>query len=136
MGAFMMENGWVPDKTLCSTARRAVETWALVSRQLDRSVPTETTRDLYHASPASVLNLLRDLHDEAESVLLVGHNPTFEDLALALAATGDPEALGDLRRKYPTGALAVIDLPLEVWADLRGGEGSLRAFVKPRALVR
>lgn len=130
----MAESGWIPDRVLCSSARRAMETWELVARELGSFVRTETTRDLYHASSSSILDLLRDLPDDEDSVLLVGHNPTFEDLALSLAGSGNQEALAEVSRKYPTGALAIVDLPVDSWAHVRGGEGSLRDFVKPRSL--
>ena len=134
VGAHMANMGWIPESVLCSSARRAVETWDLVSMELDQLIRTETTADLYHASPSSILDLLRALPDDEESVLLVGHNPTFEDLTLLLAVEGNQEALSDVKRKYPTGALAVVDLPIDSWAQIRGGEGALRAFIRPRTL--
>ena len=69
-----------------------------------------------------------------ETVLLVGHNPTFEDLALTLVGTGNGEALADLERKYPTGALCVLDFSVTRWRNLQPGTGHLREFVRPRTL--
>jgi len=124
----------LPDLVYCSTARRARETWELVSDQLEQPAEVQLRDDLYHASPGSLIRLIHDLPDSVDSVLLVGHNPTFEDLALVLSGEGDEEGLREMAFKYPTGALAVIDFFAETWNEVRAGEGSLRTFVKPRSL--
>jgi phosphohistidine phosphatase len=134
MGAFMANAGLLPDRVLCSTARRAVETWDLVAEHLGGSSEVELRDDLYHASAWSLLPILQGLPNSEDVVLLVGHNPTFEDLALTLAGAGAPECLTELNRKYPTGALAVIDFSVGRWQELRAGEGFLRDFVRPRTL--
>lgn len=134
MGAYMGRAGILPDLVYCSTARRAKETWDLVSDQLGRPVESEARDDLYHASPRSLIQLIRDLPGFIDSILLVGHNPTFEDLALVLSGGGDEEGLREMAFKYPTGALAVIDFPVQAWNEVKAGEGVLRTFVKPRSL--
>jgi len=134
VGAYMARNDLIPDRVLCSTARRAVETWDLVSEYLEDPIQVEIREDLYHASPGSLLAILQGLPDTEDSVLFVGHNPTFEDLALALAGAGRGESLAELGRKYPTGALAVFDFPVGAWSEVREGEGYLREFIRPRTL--
>lgn len=134
MGAFMARHGHLPDLVLCSAARRAVETWQAVSEVLDDKVEVQVREDIYHASPGDLLDAVRHLSPEVESVLLIGHNPTFEDLALALAGSGEELALEELDRKYPTGAMAILDFPVEDWKDVREGTGWLRAFVRPKDL--
>jgi phosphohistidine phosphatase len=134
MGRFMDKKGLTPDRVLCSGAVRATETWELVSEGLSRSPPTEIRNDLYHASPGALLRLIRSLPDEEYSVLLIGHNPTFESLAHHLAGSGDPAALRDLASKYPTAALAILDFRIQRWRELEAGEGDLRDFVRPKAL--
>jgi len=138
MGAFMAREGHVPDRILCSAARRALDTWDLVEEEMEEALGRELTaeirEDLYHASPESLLAILRDLPDSLTSVLMVGHNPTMEDLASALAGGGDEEALATMHRKYPTGALAILHLPVDRWGEIRQGRAHLHAFVRPRDL--
>ncbi len=134
MGRFMGREGLIPQRVLCSGAVRATETLELLSEGMDRDLPTQIRDDIYHASPGSLLELIRSLPDHEDPVLLIGHNPTFEDLARQLVGSGDPEALRDLASKYPTGALAVLDFRIGHWADLEAGEGDLRAFVRPKAV--
>jgi len=134
MGAFMAREGLVPDLVLCSTAVRATETWTLVEKELGGGAEVRFTDDLYHATPGSVLALLNSLPDSYETVLLVGHNPTFEDLALELAGNGKEKALAQLDRKYPTAALAVIRFNLDAWSEVGPGQGFLQDLVRPKSL--
>jgi phosphohistidine phosphatase len=66
--------------------------------------------------------------------MLIGHNPGIQDLALALAAGGP--ALAGLREKFPTGALATLELDAERWRDLDHGTATATAtaLVTPRSL--
>jgi len=130
----MARCGLIPNRVLCSPARRAVETWDRVSEQLDDPVKVEIREDLYHTSPGELLTILQDLPDTENSVLLVGHNPTFEELALSLAGAGQAESLTELGLKYPTGALAIIDFSVDNWSHVREGTGYLRDFIRPRTL--
>ena len=67
-------------------------------------------------------------------MLLVGHNPTFEEVAFALAGSGQAESLEELGRKYPTGGLAILDFQVDSWSEVRERMGFLRSFILPRAL--
>jgi len=69
---------------------------------------------------------------EVDSVLVIGHNPGLGGLALALASEGTE--LARMREKYPTGALATIDVPADRWSALGRGGGELVAYVRPRDL--
>lgn len=134
MGMFMAETDLVPDLVLCSTARRAQETWALASDHLGASCQVEILEDLYHASVPSLISMLQEVPDTVNKVLMVGHNPTFEDLAMTLVGSGKGEAERELGQKFPTGALAVIDFPDGGWPEIDMRTGYLREFVKPRSL--
>ena len=134
MGMFMAETDLIPDLVLCSTARRAKETWNLASDHLGDAYQVEILDGLYHASVRSLISMLREVPDSFEKVLMVGHNPTFEDLAMTLVGSGKGEAKREMERKFPTGALAVIDFPEGGWSEIEVGTGHLRDFVKPRSL--
>lgn len=138
MGRFMARQGYVPDRIICSAARRARDTWDMAEEEMEealgRELSTEIREDLYGASPRNVLAMIQALPDSVESVLLVGHNPTMETLALGLAETGDEKELATMERKYPTAALAVLEFPTSSWSDVREGGGHLRAFVRPKDL--
>jgi phosphohistidine phosphatase len=135
MGRFIRNNGLVPDLVLCSDAVRTRETMRLVLAEWGAARPRVVyDAALYLAEPVGILKLLAKVDANIGHCLVVGHNPGLEDLAVSLAETGEPHALADLGAKFPTCALAVIDLPVEGWKGLRPGTGNLRMFVVPRAL--
>ena len=80
-----------------------------------------------------MLTLVREADPGAESLLVIGHNPGFEDLTNTLAGDGDPAALDRLRDGYPTGGFATLSFD-RPWSDIRSGSGELTAFVRPRDL--
>jgi len=131
IGRYMAKAELRPDAVLCSGARRAVETWELIAANFGTErVQVDDT--LYMAAPDAILAWLRNLPDEINAVLLVGHNPGFEELARKLAGSGKKKALKRLREKVPTGSLAVLTFDRETWAGLDDGAGFLDQFVRPR----
>ncbi len=135
IGAFMRAAGWLPDVVLCSAARRARETWALVADALDAEIETIHTGELFHGSPFRLLTVLRRAPDSAASIALVGHSPGIENLAARLSGPGsDVAGLDLLCGKFPTAALAVIELNAERWDAVEEGGGRLIRFVRPRDL--
>jgi phosphohistidine phosphatase len=87
--------------------------------------------ELYGASETDLLGRLQRVPDAVESVMLIGHNPAMQELALSLAAGGDRR--GDVESKFPTGALATLTVP-DDWDELRAGSAELVAFVTPKEL--
>ena len=132
VAAFMKKEGWIPDTILCSAARRARETMELVAPVLGVDDAPGIERELYMAEPETMLERLRTLPDSSRSVLMIGHNPSHELLAKMLAGDGKKKALKRLRKKYPTGALAVLTFATERWAEITEGNGFLEAFVRPK----
>jgi phosphohistidine phosphatase len=104
------------DVAVVSTARRARATWDLVSAELRDRPEARHDERVYAASPGDLLDIIRGLHEELGTVVLVGHNPGLEGLAETLI--GDYVAL-------PTSALAVIDL-----------DGPWRSAGRPPGLLR
>jgi phosphohistidine phosphatase len=64
--------------------------------------------------------------------MLVGHNPALQELALTLAEDGD--ALEQVATKFPTCALAEIELHVGSWRDVAGATGTLMRVTVPRDL--
>jgi phosphohistidine phosphatase len=135
VGAFMTRHALVPDRVLCSTARRARETWALVAKAFSEPPPATFEERLYAASPDALLDLVRETGRESHSLLVVGHNPGLHNFAVMLIASGEVAARERLREKLPTAGLVVIDFPLDDWAKLHPQAGRLDRFVTPRSLA-
>jgi phosphohistidine phosphatase len=130
MSAHLLEREIRPALVLCSPATRARQTLAGVLPALDGS-DVSVEPELYEASARGLLMRLRRVSATVPSAMVIGHNPAIERLALNLAATGP--ALGDLARKYPTGAMATLEFQGD-WSELDADRARLSAFVRPRAL--
>mgnify|MGYP000529553788 CR=1 FL=1 len=105
------------DVAVDSQGRITVPGWLIEKAGVDRAL-----LDLYHRRRVRT----DDFRPE--------QMPRLEDLALALAASGDGPSLEALDRKYPTGALSVFEFQVDSWADIREGTGHLHSFVLPRRL--
>lgn len=123
------------DLVLCSTAARAHQTVVLIRPSLGKDVKISFEDELYAADATVLLDRLRQLDESTQTVLLVAHSPGLEQLALDLAADGNPQPLELMRQKFPTGALATITTE-SPWSELGPRTGYLEAFVTPRALKR
>ncbi len=136
MGRYMAEQGLVPDRVLCSPAVRASETWRLASKALPECPEAEYIDGLYDfSSGSSFVELIRQHGGDAETLLLVGHNPSMEGLAHLLCSSGDTVGLERMSHKYPTAALAVIDFHFDNWTRLAPSSGHLERFVRPKDVV-
>lgn len=136
MRQMMLSEGINPDIVLASTARRTRETLeALQPWPHPPVVAFDET--LYLASASRMLALLRNAKESARTILLVGHNPGLQDLALLLAGRHEmavPRGLAQrLANAYPTGALAQLDVQCP-WSEIAEGSGKLTQFVIPREL--
>ena len=124
------------DRVFCSTAVRARETLEPLRAVLS-GTPIAFRDTLYLIDENTLFEFLRALPDTIRSVLVVGHNPTFHQLALTLtekAAKGEAEALRVLKVKYPTGALSSIDCDVTRWSALGPKCGTLTQFLRPKDL--
>jgi phosphohistidine phosphatase len=134
IGAYLDRHKLVPDCVLCSTARRARETWDLVAAAVSAAPAATYVERLYDAAPRTLLDVFRHAEPTAKSVLAVGHNPGLQEVATQLIAAGDLDDRERLREKLPTGGLVVIDFAIEDWAKLHTRSGRLERFVVPRML--
>jgi phosphohistidine phosphatase len=125
----LREQGIEPELVLCSTARRTRETLERIEPALGTPA-VQIERELYGASMDELLERLRGVPDDVGSVMLIGHNPGMQTLALALA---HPSA-GELEAKFPTAALATLAFPGASWNELEPGAAELAGFVRPRDL--
>jgi len=113
------------DRILASPARRVVETLEQLAAGYGQPLEPTYEAGLYQATAASLIDLARSCARDADSLLLVGHNPAIHELALGL--TGDERLCAD----YPTAALAEILLHGRNWSELDNG-GKLGRFIRPR----
>lgn len=119
------------DLIIASPATRVTETIAGLEEELGALAPDYDER-VYLASSETLLEIVRAASDSHRRLLIVGHNPGMEQLALLLAGSG--ELRDRLAAKYPTAALAEISFDLARWRDVTAGAGRLERFLLPRDL--
>lgn len=89
------------DLVVLSPARRARETWQLVSAELSTQPRVEVSETAYTFDGDDLLEIVRSLPGEVTVAALVGHNPAMEELVGTLAGQRVP---------MPTSAIAVLEL--------------------------
>jgi phosphohistidine phosphatase len=71
-----------PEKIITSPANRALHASTIFARVLRYPYQNiDINEDIYFADKKTMLNLIKHVHNQFESLMLFGHNPTFTDLA-------------------------------------------------------
>ena len=135
VGRYALQRRFVPDMVLCSSARRTRDTLELFLQQWSTVPAIEIDRALYLVGEHGLRKRLGDVAPETNSVMMIGHNPDLQDLAILLGGRGDEGLRQKMREKFPTAAFAVLKLPIERWSDLPVAGATLVAFVTPKDLV-
>jgi phosphohistidine phosphatase len=133
MGNYLKNEDLVPDLVLVSPARRTLETWEHVA-PIVGDIEVRHDPRIYEAPVARLLSVLQEVEPENATLLMIGHNPGFEDLAALLASDGDRDGILRIGQKYPTAGLAVIDFAENNWRDVKRGSGRLERFTTPKSL--
>lgn len=124
MGRFLEKALQVPAAAITSPAARARETLQIAQEAGGWTCPVRVSDALYEASPAAVLEVVRGEPDTTETLLLVGHEPAWSDLASRLIGGGSLDV--------PTGAILKIAFEAESWKAVDFGGGQLSWLVVPR----
>lgn len=134
IGEYMKREGLDYDHVLSSPAVRCTETLDQLWEGYGRHLHPTWDRRIYLASCVTLLDVVNEVPDGAGHVLMCGHNPGFEDLALMLTPDA-PDALRDqVEEKFPTCALAEIAFDVERWAGVKPGAGRMTRMIRPRDL--
>jgi phosphohistidine phosphatase SixA len=124
-GRWLAGQGLLPDRVLCSPARRTRETLEAVLA-VTGYAEQRLEDAIYEATPGTLIGLLQE-QSEVERLLLVGHNPGLERLVALL----DSGQSSDYRGMPPAG-VAVLALPeLPARESIEPGLGRLTAFWWP-----
>jgi len=124
MGQFVRQAGQVPQGVVSSSALRALTTARLAAA--DWGVPIAQDDRLYEATVATAVAVIHQQPTAWNSVLLVGHQPTWTDLTTYLMGGGAVTV--------PTAALVGLELAVTDWAQVGPGVGRLRWLVPPKLL--
>ena len=135
MAKALKDEGWSPEKTVLSTARRTRETWGHLSAVFG-TCDMVLEDDLYLAGERGIADIITD-NDGASTLMIIGHNPGLHDLAISLlraAGSADHQASIRISSKLPTGGVVMFE------ADEDGAfvpaHFKLQNFMKPKDFTR
>lgn len=109
MGKMLAEHELSPQRILSSSALRARQTAEVMAESLHFGGDVTSMDQLYMAEPEGYIDALRELPNEVERVMVIGHNPGLEMLLQLLS--------GQIQ-SIPTAVIAHLVLPIDHWSEL------------------
>ena len=134
IGGYLAAHAFIPDKVLLSPAARVQETWKHLAGALRPAPGAATAERIYDATAHDILAIVLDTPASVQSLMIVGHNPTLQEVGLMLIASGDIDARERLREKLPTAGLVIIDFPFDDWSKVHPQSGRIERFVTPKTI--
>jgi phosphohistidine phosphatase len=132
MATYLRRSEIRPDLVICSTATRAKETVDPIVKAVNLP-KVILERKIYGGTQQELWEQLWNVPKGTKSVLLIGHNPALQNLALELAETGKP--LPFAGEKFPTGAIVSFRFR-GAWKALEPHGAELISFITPKAIAR
>ena len=106
MGRYLADEMLLPDLVLISPAKRTVETWELVLSMLPEKPATQYEPRIYEAKPGALLYVVQETEPSVKTLLMIGHNPGFENLVALLT-----EGASDSGRGIPPAGVVWLGVP-------------------------
>lgn len=125
IGAWLRDQGYLPDEVLCSTAARTRQTLDL----LGCGAPVRFEKGLYLADASEMLAILQGA--SGNSVMMLGHNPGIGRLARMLVKSPPAHPRFDA---YPTCATLIARFDIDRWDQAARDTGRAVDFIVPRDL--
>lgn len=123
-GQLFAERALTPDLIVTSPANRARSTAQLVAEGCEYGDDPVDAEDLYLPSLPDIYSVVRDIPEQHDRVIIVGHNPGFHMFAYHLARTID---------HFPTCAWAQLDFDVEYWGEvINSTPGELADYWYPK----
>ncbi|HJQ43107.1 MAG TPA: histidine phosphatase family protein [Jatrophihabitantaceae bacterium] len=127
LGLWLARSDIRPSAVVVSPARRALQTWERIAAMLEASPEPTIDERIYDNTVDDLLEVVQDAPDDADVLVVVGHNPGLPQLAHYINdGSGDADAARALNAGYPTGTAAVFTLP--EWSEIGARSARLVAF--------
>ena len=126
MGQILFEKKIIPDLVLSSSAKRAKKTAQKIFFDIYGFTESQVhlTDDLYFTGVPFHLRIINTLLDKKNTVILIGHNPDFNDLVTFLAQEPVEE--------MPTSGVYCLDFDVNSWSEIAKNSGKIRFFEFPK----
>ena len=131
IGRWLDERSLRPDLVLCSTAIRTKQSWEYAMTGGAKAGEIHYRREIYHAWVPELLTLIRNVPDEIQTLLVLGHAPGIPDLVEHVCIRTQSPDWAQMDSKFPTSGLAVVNVP-GPWRDLGKARATLASFAVAR----
>ena len=125
VGARLRELGWVPDLVIASDSQRTRETWQRMQPEFPHTIEERFSSAFYHGGLREIANACSTLTDDISTLLVLGHNPGWED------------AVGDLSGQWirmTTANAALLQNNARNWAEAMEADWELFGVLRPKEL--
>lgn len=128
MAQMLVKEGIKPDLLVSSPAKRALTTAIYFAETFDHK-PDDVVREqsIYEAFPQEILRLISNLPNDAQTVMIFGHNPTFTEVANRFTE--------DFIDNVPTCGVVKIMSTAETWNTFYEGNAKITACYFPKEVL-
>jgi phosphohistidine phosphatase len=134
MGRELESRGIDFDLVIASPAARVRETIDGLKEKMKLNVEIRFEQRMYLASEKMLLHIVQEIPESSDAPLLVGHNPGLHQLVVELTRPDSHGLHERAAHKFPTAALARIELAANRWADVKAGSGELAELLLSKEL--
>lgn len=127
MGKKILEFNLMPDIILSSSAVRAEKTTKIITKNCLFVDEPQYFEGFYSEDEDFIISTIKQLDNDADRVMIIGHNPILSNLILKLTSYEM-----DMKIKFPTSGLAQITCNIDKWSDLKEGVNELGLLLYPK----
>ena len=132
LGPVMQSRHDVPDLVLCSTATRTQQTCKNLLQGFNHDITVQMHNGLYNAPRALILDAIQSVDDAYHAVLVIGHNPGINELAVTMAVHGATTLMNRLLGSgFMPGTFCALECPCGEWNMVQPGEATLIDYLAP-----
>ena len=121
------------DLVYCSSSKRTIQTLNILSEKISFKKIIKK-KALYHASEDEIIHILKQTVDNYKTLLLINHEPSISELINRICLKENSDQFENLKRKFPTAAVAEVSFNFNDWKKLSKVKGKLISFIKPKDL--
>ena len=119
------------NQILCSPSTRTQATYRGLQPALG-DTPVEIVKSLYHGRMENYLEALWS--QAADRIMMIGHNPTCDELTRYLTSPTSPAAEKLMAHHFGTATLAILSFEIDDWSQIGQASGTLTQLLRPREI--
>ena len=130
VAAYITQKKIKPDLVLCSTAKRAIETCGRIDKTLNNAWTIQESKALYLCNIKQLIHEINMVSDEYDHLLIVGHNPAFQEVSWLLSGKSDSTLMRSVETSFPPATLTTHSFDCKHWSEVDKGLGILKDVYK------